>query len=173
MVVGTGPISPASGAPPCAAQHGPHTTARNTVARGRPTRTRHVTHSWPDSPNPATAPVAPARVRVGPGAVGPKGSAAIGLVPGVLLAHADDAAAKSRRNGAWVPARVSPLGNTGPRRGCPDMVAPACSGRQKPTRRSRLSRAIADENGVAGAVWLKNRWNAPIPVLSGRSSVMR
>ena len=161
MIVGTDPISLASGDPPWAAQHGPHTTARNTVARGRPTRTRHVTHSPPGNPDPANAPAAPTRVGVESDAVGTKGSAAMGSVPGVVLQHADDAAAESCGSGGWVPARVSPAGNTGPRRGSPDMVAPACSGRQKPTRRSRLSRAIADEIGVAGAMWLKKPVERP------------
>jgi hypothetical protein len=45
VTIGAGPISLASGEPPCAAQHGPHTTERNTVGRARPTRTRHVTHN--------------------------------------------------------------------------------------------------------------------------------
>jgi hypothetical protein len=112
VIVGAGPISSASGEPPCAAQHGPHTTERNTVARGRPTRTRHVTHSSPT--------IGPAHGRAG----------------------------KDEMHGAWLPVGVSSPGNRGPRRGSPGMVTPACSGHQKPTRRTRLFRAVADENEV-------------------------
>jgi hypothetical protein len=94
VTAGTGPISSASGDPPCAAQHGPHTTARNTVARGRPTRTRHVTHNSP-SDNVASSSVAAS----------------------VLADSVDGTAAEDDVNGAWSrPVGVSPARHTGPRR---------------------------------------------------------
>ena len=155
MVVGAGPISSASGDPPCAAQHGPHTTARNTVARGRPTRTQHVTHNSPSSPVPLEAPAAPAGVRVIPGATGAE-------TFGALPEDAADAAVKSRGSGALVPARVSSPGNAGPRRSCPDMVAPACSGRQKPTRRTRLCEGDRRRERGCWRCLVGSWWNAPI-----------
>ena len=124
MTTGVGPTSSlASGNPPCAAQHGPHTTARNTVARGRPTRTRHVTHK-PPGPGDLTEDGVPSSVRSR--AATSDIPAAAGSAPSVSTDHAYGTAAKSDVSGAWPPAGVSSSGNTGPRRGSPGMVTPAC-----------------------------------------------
>lgn len=148
MTVGAGPISPAAGEPPCAAQHGPHTTARVTVARGRPTRTRHVTHKSLGTGGPADdATPSPARSRAAASPAVPDRPTADDAASSEPTDHARGTAAKGDVSGALSPTGgVSSPGHTGPRRGSPGMVAPACSGRQKPTRRTRLFRAVADED---------------------------
>ena len=97
MTTGVGPISSlASGNPPCAAQHGPHTTERNTVARGRPTRTRHVTHTPPGFSDPTDdATPSPARSGVASSSAGPDiPAAAAGWPPNAPGGHAHGTAAK-------------------------------------------------------------------------------
>jgi hypothetical protein len=154
VTTGAGPTSLASGNPPCAAQHGPHTTARNTVARGRPTRTKHVTHNKPPGLSDPTddATLSPARSGVASSSAGPDiPAAAAGMSPNAPGGHAHGAAAKKGGvSGACAPARVS-SGNTGPRRGSPGMVTPACLGARNPLD-GRGLQAVADENRGAGVV---------------------
>jgi hypothetical protein len=124
VTVGAGPISLASGEPPCAAQHGPHTTACSTVARAWPTRTWQVTHSSPAFRDPAEeGGASPARSRAATSDMpGVTGSA-----PGVSADPAHGTAVvRDGVSGAWAPIGVLSPGNTGPRRGSPGMLTPAC-----------------------------------------------
>jgi hypothetical protein len=65
--------------------------------------------------------------------------------------------------GARSLARVS-SGHTGPRRGSPVMVAPACSGVRNPLNRTDPSKPGPDESGCCRYSIRKTRWNAPTSV---------